>query len=92
MNFEDFKELAEQGKLRFDKYLYHTNTRIRYLYSDEPDILDQKIIGTRTEKYRIFKYQVRTPNMDKHQSFNLRKRDFEELLKIQNEPTRKNLK
>lgn len=83
MNIEQLKDIARKGQLTLQVY-ERPATRVRYVWSKEPDILDQRIVGTKTENYTRRQYHARCEWQASHESYKIRKADYKELEAIIN--------
>jgi len=81
MKFDGLKEIAEKGGLIIHRYFIREYTRRKYIYSDEPDICDQKLIKVEKIKYKRYFYFARTKEMPPHKNFKITGQDFKELKK-----------
>jgi hypothetical protein len=81
MNADQLKNLAKDGKLLLHKYSVGRYTRSQYIYTDEPDILDQRIKEIKKIPYTRYYYMARTPDMPKHKMYKITAKDYRELLK-----------
>ena len=72
MNYPQLLELAKKKKLILHKYSVGHFKRARYYYSDEPDILDQKLISVKYFPFTRYSYFARTLDMPQHQNYKIK--------------------
>ncbi len=81
MKLNDLKELAKEGKLLIYKYCVGKFFRRQYIYTDEPDILDQRIKEIKKIPFTRYYYTARTPDMPEYRKYKITANDYKELLK-----------
>lgn len=82
MKYLELEEKAKRGELEIHKYNVGNFFRKRYIYSNEPDILDQKLISIKKAPYKRYYYSARTKEMPEHQSYKITAKDYKNLLLV----------
>lgn len=80
MKIQGLIELAQQGKLTLHKY-GNNFVRNKYIYSDEPDILDEKIIRLDKVPYRRYYYFAHASYQPENENYKITKKDWDLLIK-----------
>lgn len=84
MNYKNLEQLAKEGNLLLYKYCLGQFFRRKYIYSNEKDILDQKLIKIEKTPYTRFNYQARCIFMPENKRYKITSRDYEKLYKLLN--------
>jgi len=82
MTYQQLEQLAKAGKLYLYKYVVGKYFRRKYIYSNEKDISDQKLIRIEKIPYIKFTYQARINNMPENRRYKITSSDYKKLSKI----------
>lgn len=81
MKLNELKKLAQNKTLKVHRYKIGNWVRNQYVYSDEPDILDQRIIDIKKIPYTKYCYMARTNDMKENSFYKITAKDYAELIK-----------
>jgi len=81
MKYQGLEDMAVKGQLEIYKHYVGQFKRAKYIYSKEPDILDQKLLKVKYVSFARYFYSARTPEMKEHQSYKITAVDYKNLLK-----------
>jgi len=81
MKYLELEKLASRGILTIHRYNVGKFNRTKYVYSNEPDICDQKLIKVEKVPYTRYYYSARSNDMPSHKSYKITAGDYKNLLK-----------